>query len=117
MAHVDYIMPVEALHGKLKKTDRVGFAKRQVEGTKYTFTLEKRKYKPTAEQSAQTKKFGMVCQLTNARLRNASTRATDVANFHKQSRYKTFHSYIWHDIWNNYDQLLVDGELGEEMTN
>ena len=102
MAKVDYIKPVEALHGKLQKKDKVGFAQRQIEGTKYTFTHTKRKYTPTADQTAHTQRFGDVCRLTAARMRNAQTRAADMAAFKAQSKYLTLQSYIWHDEWEKY---------------
>lgn len=104
MAHVDYIKPIEALHGKLQKKDSVGFAKRQIEGTKYTFTTRPRQYNPTEQQTAQTTKFGNVCSLTAARMKNPQTRAADMAAFRAQSKYLTLQSYIWHDVWNNYEE-------------
>ena len=40
MAKVAYIRPVESVHGKLKKSDSVGFAKRVKSGTKFTVTRD-----------------------------------------------------------------------------
>lgn len=38
MAKVDYNYPIEALHGKVKRTHSVGFAMRKETGAKYTQT-------------------------------------------------------------------------------
>ena len=102
MAHVDYLKPIEALHGKIQKKDKIGFAKRQIEGTKYTFYREPKLYNPTETQKSVTTKFAAVCRATAARMANPSTRATDMAAFKAQSKYLTLQSYIWHQEWADY---------------
>ena len=82
MAKADYIRPVEALHGKLKKTDKVGFAKLKRSGTKFTVTRDdwKQHYKTaeaaTAAQMRQ-QKFRSVSMAASERMQDPTKKTAD----------------------------------------
>ena len=109
MAKVEFISPIEALHGKIKKSDKIGYARKTIanifgERTKYTQSYGQRTTPVTTAEKAQRTRFGAICAAVAARRQNASTKATDLANFRQQSYYKTFNQYIWHvcaDIYDN----------------
>ena len=53
MAQVDYIRPVEALHGKLQKKDKVGYAQRKASKNNFTVTRDSWKMVYTDPAKAQ----------------------------------------------------------------
>lgn len=101
MAKVDYVAPVEALHGKLSKKDKIGFAKRQFdnaqgEQVKYTTTYGKRSTPVTAAEINFRRHFGAVGAACAARLKDDTKKAADRLGFMQQSQYKTMRQYVWH---------------------
>ena len=105
MAKVDYIRPVEAVHGKLAKEDQIGYARRndinaQEERVKFTRLHRKRSltahpYSPA--EVAQHTKFGSICEAYHARMKNESQIVADRAAFRTNSEgWKTFRQYVWH---------------------
>lgn len=58
MAKVDYTYPIEALHGKVKRTHSVGFAMRKETGAKYTQTYT---YTLTCPQRGAKRSAAEVC--------------------------------------------------------
>ena len=108
MAKADYIRPVEALHGKLKKKDQVGYAKRKDTGTKFTVTREDWSMKYTtaqkqADAEARQLKFKSVAGNARDRMTDSTKRTVDFANFKAQSKYKTFFGYLFHLEWESYE--------------
>ena len=107
MAHVSYIRPVESVHGKLKKTDKVSFAMRSKSKTKYTVTRDdwKMVYKTAANEQAalanQTK-FAAVAALARARMIDPTKMADDAVAFRNQSKYTTMFGYLFAEEWNSY---------------
>lgn len=104
MANVDYIAPVEALHGKLSKQDRYGFAKRKNQngiGTKvaYTFKSGTRSTPVSEAEVAHRTKFAQVVASTRARLADPSQMAQDMVAFQKQSAYKSLYRYVFNQEW------------------
>ncbi len=95
MAKVDYAYPVEALHGKVKKTHTVGFALRKETGCKFTQTFSERISSPTEAQTEAQQKFTAAVKATRVRLADATKQAADVAAFKKQSKYKTLYGYVF----------------------
>ena len=109
MAKVDYVRPVEALHGKIVKTDVTGFAKRSLEGTKYTFTREKKyEYNPTARQQAVTAQFTWTINEMKRIRANQSELAAKQALWKQQSTYLTFNGFLFHYCWINYTPETED---------
>ena len=110
MAKADYIRPVEALHGKLKKSDKVGFAKRQKSGTKFTVyredwsqPLEKIDPSKQAAVRAQRLKFKTVATSAHERMTDPNKRQMDQAAFAAQSKYTTLFGYLFHLEWEDYE--------------
>lgn len=105
MAQVDYIAPVEAVHGKLSKQDRYGFAKRSAvngHGNRiaYTFRSGKRSTKPTEDELARREKFSLVLKRTQQRMQDPVQMAQDQLAFAAQSKYKSFYRYVFNQEWN-----------------
>ena len=108
MAQAEFIRPVEALHGKLKKSDKVGFAKRKDSGAKFTVTRDdwRMKYKTAQTQTeaeARQLKFKSVAGNTRDRMTDPTKRTVDTQNFKAQSKYKTFWGYLFHLEWESYE--------------
>ena len=95
MAKVDYTYPVEALHGKVKKSHTVGFAKRADTGAKYTQTYSHTLSAPSEAQSEAQTKFATAVRQTRVRMADASKQAADLIAFKKQSKYKTLYGYVF----------------------
>lgn len=99
MAKVDYAYPVEALHGKVKKTHTVGFALRKETGCKFTQTYTSRTAAPTEAQNEVQKKFAAAVKAARVRMADASKQAQDLAAFRKQSKYKTLYGYVFSQVY------------------
>ena len=97
MAKVDYAYPVEALHGKVKKTHTVGFALRKETGCKFTQTYVKRCLFDTflRAQTEVQQRFATAVKAARVRMADASKQAQDLAAFRKQSKYKTLYGYVF----------------------
>ena len=108
MAKADYIRPVEALHGKLKKSDKVGFAKRKDTGVKFTVTRDdwSQRFKTAAKEQAallHQLKFKTVSLAAHERMTDPVKRQVDEYSFAHQSKYKTFFGYLFHLEWEAYE--------------
>ena len=108
MAKAEFIRPVEALHGKLKKSDKVGFAKRKKSGTKFTVTRDDWTNKISAAKiasvTAHRQKFAAVGALARDRMQDPTKRTIDEAAFKAQSKYSTFFGYLFHEEWMSYEE-------------
>ena len=108
MAKVDYIRPVEALHGKLQKKDKVGYAQRKASKNKFTVTRDdwKQKFK-TAEKASAARtrqmKFKSVSQSVSERLTNPTYLTLDQQGFANQSKYTTLRGYVFKKCWDSYE--------------
>ena len=101
MAKVDYIKPIEALHGKIQKSDTLGFARKTKENkdgekVKYTVCYGTRSTPYTNAERMRQARFGAIAAATNARIANEQTYTADRQAFMAQSTYSTFREYIWH---------------------
>ncbi len=107
MAKCEYIRPVEALHGKLKKSDKVGFAKRKKSGTKYTVTRDNWTNTISAAKitavRAHRQKFAAVGALARDRMADPTKRTVDEAAFKAQTKYTTLFGYLFHEEWMSYE--------------
>ncbi len=99
MATVDYAYPVEALHGKVKKTHSVGFAERQDTGCKFTQSREERTAVPTEAQTEVQQKFATAAKAARTRMADAQKQAQDLVAFKKQSKYKTLYGYVFSQVY------------------
>jgi len=107
MASVTYIRPVESVHGKLKKTDQVGYAMRSKSKTKFTVTREdwSRKFKDAAaaqEAAQHNAKFAAVSRLVAARAIDPTKMDDDAVAFRNQSKYSTMRGFLFAEEWANY---------------
>ena len=108
MAQVTYIRPVESVHGKLKKTDQVGYAMRSKSKTKFTVTREdwSRKFKDAAaaqEAAQHNAKFAAVARLVAARAIDPTKMDDDAVAFRNQSKYTTMRGFLFAEEWANYN--------------
>ena len=108
MAKVDYIRLVEALHGKLTKKDKVGFAQRQASKVKFTVTRDDWSMKytdPAKAQAARVRgaKFKSVAQAVPERMQNPTYRTMDEQGFHNQTKYSTLRGYVFKKCWDAYE--------------
>ena len=99
MAKVDYNYPIEALHGKVKKTHTVGFAKRTDTGAKYTQTYTHTLTAPSEAQSEVQQKFAAAVKAARVRMADASKQAQDLIASKKQSKYKTLYGYVFSQVY------------------
>lgn len=99
MAKVDYTYPVEALHGKVKKTHTVGFAKRTDTGAKYTQTYTHTLSAPSEAQTEVQQRFATAVKAARIRMADASKQAADLIAFRKQSKYKTLYGYVFSQVY------------------
>ncbi len=99
MAKVDYAYPVEALHGKVKKTHAVGFALRKDSGCKYTQTYGDSAYSPTEAQLVVQQKFSTVVKAARVRMADPAQQAQDVLAFKSQNKYKTLFGYVFATLY------------------
>ena len=99
MAKVDYAYPVEALHGKVKKTHTVGFALRKDSGCKFTQSFSPSVAVPTEGQTEAQQKFAAAVKAARVRMADAKLQAQDLAAFKKQSKYKTLYGYVFSQVY------------------
>ena len=100
--------PVESLHGKLKKSDKVGFARLKSTSTNYTVTREdwKQVFKTEAAATAARQrqaKFRAVAQAAHERKIDPTKKTADEAAFKAQSKYKTMFTFLFHLEWEAYE--------------
>ena len=117
MAKVDYVSPVEAVHGNLAKGDKYGYAARQfpnAEGERVKFTRRNGKRNLTdrpysAAETAQTTKFGGICEKFHTMMKNETKVVALRAAFRTNSKgWKTFRQYVWHEAEAEYLASLED---------
>ena len=107
MARVRYIRPIESVHGKLLKSDKVGFAMRKKSLTKYTVTRDdwSMHYSASEEQAAKQRqaKFKAVSQSAHERLMDPTKRQADEKAFKAQSKYTTLFGFVFHEEWMTFE--------------
>ena len=99
MAKVDYNYPIEALHGKVRKTHSTGFAMRKDSGAKFTQTYTHSSAVPTEAQTEVQQKFATAVKAARTRMADASQQAKDLAAFKRQSKYKTLYGYVFSQVY------------------
>ena len=104
MAKVEYVAPVDAVHGKLSKGDKYGFARRKKannngERPNFTFVHTKRTAPVTQYDIERRKSFGYVWKDTRARLMDPDQSITDQIAFTQQTKYKTMYAYVFNQCY------------------
>ena len=105
MAKVEYVAPVDAVHGKLSKGDKYGFARRKKannngERPNFTFVHTKRTSAPSQEEIVRRNKFKQACNKTRERLNDPDQSLTDQIAFTQQTKYKTIYAYVFNQCYN-----------------
>ena len=104
MAKVEYVAPVDAVHGKLSKGDKYGFARRKKpnnngERPNFTFVHTKRTTPVTQDELLRREKFKQACNATRERLNNPDQSLTDQIAFTQQTKYKTLYAYVFNQCY------------------
>ena len=127
MAKVEYVAPVDAVHGKLSKGDKYGFARRKKannngERPNFTFVHTKRTTPVTQDEIERRKSFGNVAKATRTsapsqeeivrrnkfkqaaiatreRLMNPDQSLADQIAFAQQTKYKTIYAYVFNQCY------------------
>ena len=103
MAKVDYAFPVEAIHGKVAKSHKVGFAHRVASKLNYTQSYGKRTTKVTKKETDLRTKFGAVAAATHLRMADPQQMQADQLAFKAQSKYKTVYQYVFNQEYAAYE--------------
>lgn len=106
MADVVYQDPIEHLSGKISKKYRTCYNYRKTSKRKYTSVPGERTTPKSSDEVLARARFGAIGRAVQARRKNLSSVATDIANFRAQqdTGYKTFFQYLWHVCADAYDQ-------------
>ena len=104
MAKVEYVAPVYAVHGKLSKGDKYGFARRKKANNKgerpnFTFVHTKRTAPVTQEETVRREKFKQAAIATRERLNDPDQSLTDQIAFAQQTKYKTIYAYVFNKLY------------------
>ena len=104
MAKEEYVAPVDAVHGKLSKGDKYGFARRKKannngERPNFTFVHTKRTSAPSQEEIVRREKFKQACNKTRERLNDPDQSLTDQIAFTQQTKYKTIYAYVFNKLY------------------
>ena len=104
MAKVEYVAPVDAVHGKLSKGDKYGFARRKKpnnngERPNFTFVHTKRTTPVSQEEIARRNAFKQAAIATRERLNDPDQSLTDQIAFAQQTKYKTMYAYVFNQCY------------------
>ncbi|MBO5817002.1 MAG: hypothetical protein J6R26_03520 [Paludibacteraceae bacterium] len=70
MAKVEYVFPVDKIHGKVAKPHKIGFAHRKATSLNYTQSYGVRSTPVTSNELAVRTKFAAVCAAARIRMGN-----------------------------------------------
>ena len=96
MAQVEYAFPVDAVHGRISKKHKIGFAHRKESGKNYTTSYGKRSTPVSDDEKQYRTYWGQLASAVAARLKDPTKQPQDQVAFKNQSEYKTLRSYLWH---------------------
>ena len=103
MAKVEYVFPVEKIHGKVAKRHKIGFAHRTASKLNYTTSYGVRTTPFSEKEKAIHAKFTAVSAATRERMQDPTRLPQDQQAFAAQSKYKTFYRFIWNMEWAAYE--------------
>ena len=104
MAKVEYVFPVDKVHGRISKQHKVGFSHRKATKRNFTTVYGVRSTKPGADELLRRDKFADVCRSTRARLINPQQVPIDQAGFAAQKKYATIWGYVFRQEWDKYGE-------------
>ena len=104
MAKVEYVAPVDAVHGKLSKGDKYGFARRKKannagERPNFTFVHTKRTTPVSQEELNRRNAFKQAAIATRERLVDPDQSLMDQIAFTQQTKYKTIYAYVFNKLY------------------
>ena len=104
MAKVEYVAPVDAVHGKLSKGDKYGFARRKKpnnagERPNFTFVHTKRTTPVSQNEIARRNAFKQAAIATRERLNDPDRSLMDQIAFTQQTKYKTIYAYVFNQCY------------------
>lgn len=108
MAKITYKDPIKTISGKISKNSDTIYMVRtaptsnpeMIANPCYSSIYGKRSTLPSASEIAARTRFGNVCKQTQARLKDPSKVAADLAGFKAQTDYTTLRQYVWHQVAN-----------------
>ena len=96
MAQVEYAFPVDAVHGRISKKHKIGFAHRKESGKNYTTSYGKRSTPVSDDEKQYRSYWGQVASAVAARMKDPTKQPQDQVAFKNQSEYPTLRAYLWH---------------------
>lgn len=107
------VMPIEAVIGKMAPQDQkvnkdnagfkcfVGYQVGNSVYNRFQVKTRPRSTSTTEDEQAIRTKFTNVAKQTRERMQNPSLAQQDMVAFSKQTKYKTFYSYVFNQVWNS----------------
>ena len=96
MAQVEYAFPVDAVHGRISKKHKIGFAHRKESGKNYTTSYGKRSTPVSDDEKQYRTYWGQVASAVAQRMKDPTKQPQDQVAFKNQSEYPTLRAYLWH---------------------
>ena len=95
MAQVEYAFPVDAVHGRISKKHKIGFAHRKESGKNYTTSYGQRST-PVSDEEAQYRTYwGQIAAAVATRMKDPTKQPQDQVAFKNQSEYSTLRKFVW----------------------
>ena len=96
MAQVEYAFPVDAVHGRISKKHKIGFAHRKESGKNYTTSYGQRSTPVSDDEKQYRSYWGQVASAVAQRMKDPTKQPQDQVAFKNQSEYPTLRAYLWH---------------------
>ena len=95
MASVEYAFPVDAVHGRISKKHKIGFAHRKESGKNYTTSYGKRSTPVSDDEKQYRTYWGQLASAVAARLKDPTKQAQDQLDFKNQTEHSTLRKFVW----------------------
>ena len=95
MAQVEYAFPVDAVHGRISKKHKIGFAHRKESGKNYTTSYGQRSTPVSDEEKQYRTYWGQLAAAVAARLKDPTKQPQDQLDFKNQTEHSTLRKFVW----------------------
>ena len=95
MALVEYAFPVDAVHGRISKKHKIGFAHRKESGKNYTTSYGKRSTPVSDDEKQYHTYWGQLASAVAARLQDPTKQPQDQLDFKNQTQHSTLRKFVW----------------------
>ena len=95
MAKVEYSFPVDAVHGRISKKHKIGFAHRTASKLNYTTTYGKRSTPVSDDEKQYRTYWGQVASAVAQRMKDPTKQPQDQLNFKNQNEHSTLRKFVW----------------------